>query len=653
MVPKPFELTLQLVYKGYQDTEIRVVSNDTGVNNLTIYLYDGTTEVTYTDIDSGIITFIKDDGNIVQGNLTINADSITYTMGTNEIAIPGVVKASIQLYGASEERLTPAKFKFYVEKDDSSSSAIDSTTATTWQTDFETLENNVLSMCYNVKRYGALGDGSTDDTDTIQDAINAAEAAGGGMVYFPKGEYIITDTIEITTDDITIVNANIIFETEIESISAFNFSGTDGISSNVSSIDGLKIYISSVTGFEAGDIVRVDTDELYNEDRPSYFKFDLLRVEDVGADYVEVTSPLFHSYDTGGYTVTLTKINMLKNPIIDGVKIYLDKDKQQSGIDFDKCYNITIKNCYISDAGHNAISIANSLLGVVENNYIERTESLFDLDYGITVTRSSNVDITSNKIYSHRTAINVTNLAYNINITSNTIMKGSIGPHLGFNISICNNILKDGSIYLRTENTVVANNIIHSNNTWGIFIVAQYNITISSNQIYFPADDIDRYGVRISYYGAKYITIDNNVIHNCNIGIYFEHGINKPDVRYISISGNKIIARKADSDDPVGINIIRVEDVIVKGNTIINSSYGDTSSDVGIAMWASGDLSHSNYTITNNQIYGFSVGVSATSALITDIICKNNIIKNHGTNAINIIGSTNIINSDNITDDGV
>src|SRR5690242_6181562 len=42
---------------------------------------------------------------------------------------------------------------------------------------------------FNVKDYGAKGNGSTIDSPAIDRAITAANAAGGGTVVFPSGTY--------------------------------------------------------------------------------------------------------------------------------------------------------------------------------------------------------------------------------------------------------------------------------------------------------------------------------------------------------------------------------------------------------------------------------------------------------------------------------
>lgn len=57
--------------------------------------------------------------------------------------------------------------------------------------------NEKLSEWISVKDFGAVGDGTTDDTSAIKNAINAAE---GGYVYFPLGNYVISSPLDVGTN---------------------------------------------------------------------------------------------------------------------------------------------------------------------------------------------------------------------------------------------------------------------------------------------------------------------------------------------------------------------------------------------------------------------------------------------------------------------
>lgn len=50
---------------------------------------------------------------------------------------------------------------------------------------------------YNVREYGATGNGTADDTRAIRTALSRAAESGGGIVYFPRGRYRVTGALEI------------------------------------------------------------------------------------------------------------------------------------------------------------------------------------------------------------------------------------------------------------------------------------------------------------------------------------------------------------------------------------------------------------------------------------------------------------------------
>ena len=54
---------------------------------------------------------------------------------------------------------------------------------------------------WNLKDFGAAGDGRTDDSSALKTAIADVLAAGGGTLYIPDGTYRLTETITLSGDD--------------------------------------------------------------------------------------------------------------------------------------------------------------------------------------------------------------------------------------------------------------------------------------------------------------------------------------------------------------------------------------------------------------------------------------------------------------------
>lgn len=85
----------------------------------------------------------------------------------------------------------------------------------------------------NVKDFGAIGDGVADDTQAIQDALDAVPV-GGRAVYMPAGRYKVTSTLRIEKDGTTLYGdgpANRVGATQ--DASATRIEAATGIANNV------------------------------------------------------------------------------------------------------------------------------------------------------------------------------------------------------------------------------------------------------------------------------------------------------------------------------------------------------------------------------------------------------------------------------------
>lgn len=118
----------------------------------------------------------------------------------------------------------------------------------------------VAAIAYNVKAYGALGDGSTNDTVAIQAAIDAAEAADGGVVFFPVGEYVVAGlTLDCSASLVGAHPLNTVLLGSSASTTVLTVSGSvTGTSKPMCRVHGLTFR--NLIDPSTADLVIVDTD---------------------------------------------------------------------------------------------------------------------------------------------------------------------------------------------------------------------------------------------------------------------------------------------------------------------------------------------------------------------------------------------------------
>jgi polygalacturonase len=205
---------------------------------------------------------------------------------------------------------------------------------------------------FDVKKYGAKGDGKTLDTRAIDDAINTAAAAGGGTVYFPAGDYLSL-TIHIKRNIVLYIDhgATIVAAKTSETVkydlpekSENDLYQDFGHSHfNNSLIVGINLHDISISGpgrISGKDgLIRDDWKEKNDGNANKAVSLKLCR---------NVILKDFSVFYGGWFAFLLTAVD---NLTIDNIKM----DTNRDGIDLVSSKNVRISNCSINAPGDDAI----------------------------------------------------------------------------------------------------------------------------------------------------------------------------------------------------------------------------------------------------------------------------------------------------------
>ena len=438
---------------------------------------------------------------------------------------------------------------------------------------------------HNIRDYGAVGDGSTDDTLAIQAAVDAAAADGGAIVYIPptSNYYVVSEAITISGDNIMIVGSG---AGSLLKASA-SFSGTAAIiraqgHSNLVlrdfKIDGNRAALAGMTAI--GIDVRQSTDVV----------LDHIEVVDSSYDGIYIgysTTPseriyvqnckVDHAY-RNGISITSGEYIYIENSTIintSGTTPGVGIDVEPNASD-NPCNNIFINSCIFdsNDRGHialagpdpkNKIIISNNSFGniasagdyawegshiqTVNTGYLQIVNNLFNK---APAAGRAHIRIGTTGTYSE---------AYG-NISRNTFYSGDYGIWITENLTrsmITNNVFSYTSypIYSNpSANSAYVDRIsivgvVMYNPTTGIYLDANnQHISISGGVLYFGGTGT---GVDTA---ANYIAIQGLEIYGAGTGINIGGGSYQLFDELALISCATPISGAIGADGKLGANIL-------------------------------------------------------------------------------------------------
>jgi hypothetical protein len=503
--------------------------------------------------------------------------------------------------------------------------------------------NNQLTSFINVKDYGAVGNGVTDDATAFQNAVNYMATNGGTMV-IPSGTYKINS--QITNNSFTQgKNCKIIgvgsvildFSAMITGL-AFDLGCVaahveDGTPITVDAIRGDKT-ITSALSVEKGDIIQIFSTDLWGGFTAGFYKRELARVSSIADGVISLDRGIYDDYDADTTVVInqnsarfeFSNITLKGNPAVNLI-----------GLTVRNFHNIKITDCDFYSFNTSNVSLYGIYGGYIGNN--RSCDSIRNgFGYGIAVSICQDLVIESNTITDCRHCIMMGTATRSILVQGNHV--SSISGHNGplDNHESCeyvtfrDNFVWGGGILLRGLNNNIINNTIYNTAGGNGITVQIYGypnrinkfLNVVGNRI-IPAGGTNMFGLEISFDNSndnvEKVTIADNIFETDESSVY-------------------IHADAETTGNVIGTLVFDNNHFIVTGNNPV------------FHLAASGEISYTNVVINGGRItspyIGMSMDCTAAGKLLFDnvLIETTNIPVSTVSNIVNFIMRNCYVKSD-------
>ena len=458
----------------------------------------------------------------------------------------------------------------------------------------------------NVRDYGATGDGVTDDAPAIQNAIDAAGAAGGGIVYFPPGTYRVAtvysqhggtvtgvpnddrqflvvgyDNIQLVGDGATIFCNSVTGGFRLNMIMVFDCENVT-IRNLIFDNDGLDITQSRTQAIVTQEAKKV---LIFNcRLQNSTFGIFIYRLSESirisncwldGGGFGILVGGTDTGNDPGVISDLVIENNSIQN--VTGESIDINQDCRNFIIRNNFCYNSNTSVDGLTPIAAESIDVGGDdplLYGLIDGNTIIDFRQYI---MGIRIKQATtNLKITNNRIFTFAVdPVNTQGIRIDVAVETQIIGNLISGYTDGINTSasvtdnsqalITNNIIKNfttSGIAIASNQGKVQNNLIDNSmragGANGIFVAGTpTDVEVTGNTIY--GNSTMDYGIRIA--GAINVPVGNNSVNTAEIGISMASVVNG------TVTGNTV--RNAQNESLIVENSTGVT---ATGNTFLDGN---------------------------------------------------------------------------------
>ena len=391
--------------------------------------------------------------------------------------------------------------------------------------------NDLLDVLpYNVRAYGAKGDGITDDSAAIQATLVAVGIKGGNLI-FPPGRYKINTIISQTFGNNIIVKISgygaVIDGTSAASASALiTLTGSRVANSPLGGNVTKGAYTFTTAGdigIQQHEIVLLSSTDLFNPSLPQYLKGEFATIAALSGTTYTNANPLFDSY-----TAATTTVHRLAMPTISIEGLEIVRNGPNIGLDIRYARNAHIHNLIVHGARYTGISCSYCVGGSFDHNYVyDSWDVTTGNSYNIIAATTQGFKILNNTLYEARHNIAAggiepsRDLIYGFNVCklhpSETVAV-SIDMHGNVEKSTIIGNIADGMEVTGKNVSIIGNTITESRTPNG----GQTALTI------FQEIDSD------------YYIIKDNIIHSTEYGFWYSPLRPNITVTELDISNNFI-----------------------------------------------------------------------------------------------------------------